>query len=446
MTGYGDDAGYDPRGSYADLAGGRTPGRRASADGGPLHARPRTPAAGEDYDDYDETYDDGYADDGYGDDGYADDGYPDQRYAVDPGGRRPGSGRAHGRRRPPPQRRRPLRSLLLGIVLVVVLVVAGLGWHLEREINPSGGQGSKVSVAIPTGASSAEIGSVLARAGVIHGSSLFRYYVKLKGAGPLLPGTYQLPRNESYDSVIAALSAGPPQVYARLVIPEGFTLAQIAARVGALPGLGLSAGKFLAAASSGQVRSPYEPTGVDNLEGLVFPATYEIKQGSTETDVLQTLVQHFDDNATALGLVKGAAALGMTPYQVVTVASIVEREAKLTGDRGPVASAIYNRLKVGMPLGADSTLVYALRRTDPSVNVSTIDYNQPNPYNTRLNKGLPPSPIANPGLPSLMAAITPPTTTYLYFVETNPDGQLSFASTSSGFAGLQAQCRAAKLC
>ncbi|MCU4184837.1 endolytic transglycosylase MltG [Acidiferrimicrobium sp. IK] len=357
----------------------------------------------------------------------------------------PGGRAGHARRRPS-RRRHPVLTVVAALFAVFVLVVVGLFFHFEGEISPSGHPGKLVSVTIPAGASSAEIGSILAKAGVIHGSSLFRYYVKLKGAGPLLPGTYSLAVNEKYDQAIAALSAGPPLVVERLVIPEGFTMQQIAARIASLPKLGLSAPKFLAAASSGQVRSPYEPSGVNNLEGLVFPATYEIKQGMSETDVLQSLVDRFDQEATSLNLTQAAATLKMTPYQVITVASIVEREAKLDVDRGPVASAIYNRLRIGKPLGADSTLVYALRQSNPAISVNSINYNQPNPYNTRLNRGLPPTPIANPGVPSLTAAAAPPATNYLYFVETNPDGKLSFASTDTGFAHLEAQCRAANLC
>jgi UPF0755 protein len=128
------------------------------------------------------------------------------------------------------------------------------------------------------------------------------------------------------------------------------------------------------------------------------------------------------------------------------VASIVEREAKLYADRGPVASAIYNRLHAQMPLGADSTQTYYLRLRNPQLIPTAAQLNQPSPYNTRLVKGLPPTPIANPGLASLRAATTPPRTTYLYFVEVKPSGELGFASSTAGFGQLQLQCRAANLC
>jgi UPF0755 protein len=171
-----------------------------------------------------------------------------------------------------------------------------------------------------------------------------------------------------------------------------------------------------------------------------------VRQGQTEVDVLEEMIGAFDDRASDINLTGAAAALHETPYQLVTVASIVEREAKLAGDRGPVASVLYNRLKIGMPLGADSTETYYLRLTDPALLPTAQQLDQPSPYNTRLNTGLPPTPIANPGLPSLQAAADPPTTTYLYFVEINPDGQLGYASTEAGFASLQQQCQTANLC
>jgi UPF0755 protein len=158
------------------------------------------------------------------------------------------------------------------------------------------------------------------------------------------------------------------------------------------------------------------------------------------------MVGAFDDQANSLGLSAAATRMHLTAYQVVTVASIVEREAKLTADRGPVASTIYNRLRRGMPLGADSTQTYYLRLRNPQLIPTATQLNQPSPYNTRLVKGLPPTPIANPGLASLQAATNAPNTSYLYFVEVKPDGQLGFASSTAGFDQLQQQCRAARLC
>jgi UPF0755 protein len=178
----------------------------------------------------------------------------------------------------------------------------------------------------------------------------------------------------------------------------------------------------------------------------LFPATYQVRQGESEIDVLEQMVGAFDNEAASLGLTAAAAHLHLTPYQVVSVASIIEREAKLPSNRGPVASVLYNRLRAGTPLGVDSTQTYFLRLSNPTLLPTASQLEQPSPYNTRFHPGLPPTPIANPGLASLEAAAQPPRTSYVYFVEIKPDGTLGFASTTAGFAQLQDQCRAAHLC
>jgi UPF0755 protein len=336
---------------------------------------------------------------------------------------------------------------ILALLLALLLVVGGIGlFWAERQINPGGHHGPNVTVVIPAGASKSDIAHILSRAGVIHDASLFNLYVRVKGTGILYPGTYQLPKNSSYQSAISALENGPALVTDTLVIPEGFTVRDMAAAVAALPGFHLSAQKFVAAATDGTVRSPYEPTGVNDLEGLLFPATYKVQQSETEIDVVQEMVSAFDQRAQEIGLQAAAARLKETPYALVTVASIVEGETKLNSDRGPVASVVYNRLRAGMPLGDDSTETYYLRLTDPTLQPTAKQIEQPGPYNTRTNKGLPPTPIANPGLPSLQAAANPPQTNYLYFAVVKPDGQLGFATTLAAFQAVQAECEQIHAC
>ncbi len=414
---------------------------------------------------------DGYAPDGtyvgpavyVDEDGYAPDGsYVGPALDVDENGYAedgthvglagPGGVSYEDRVRSARRRRRRRHPILAAFVLVVVVFVlvagGGLLWAVH-QINPGGGAGHKVTVKISQGESTADIGRQLAKAGVIRGgATLFRYYVHLEGDGPLHPGTYRLATNETYDHAITQLETGPNPVTLvdKLVIPEGFTLHEIAARLAALPGLHLSASKFLALSSQGSVRSPYEPSGVNNLEGLVYPATYKINKGMSEQQILTFLVQTFDDHAASIGLRAAAAKLHMTPYQVITVASIIQGEAKYASDGARVASVINNRLSSGMPLGTDSTLVYALRQVHPNLNVAKVDYNQPNRYNTRIHKGLPPTPIDNPSTTFLQSAMHPAHTNLQYFVEINPDGKLGFASNSAGFARLTAECRAAHLC
>lgn len=365
-------------------------------------------------------------------------GYRNEGYV-----RRPAPGPAHARRKPSKRRSGGHRVLVaLAVVLAVVVVLAAaFAWWAKDQISPGGKRGALVDVVIPSGSSTTHIGDILARRGVIHSATLFPYYAKIKGVGTLYPGTYRLAKNESYASAISALEAGPPIIRDRLVIPEGFTVAQMAAAVAKLPDVHISAASFLAAAQGGQVRSRYEPAGTNNLEGLLFPATYEVRQGWTASDLVQQMVVVFDASASQAGVNAGAARLGLSPYQVIIVASMVEREAKRPADRGPIASVIYNRLKAGMPLGIDSTLLYGLHASSANVNPDT-----PNPYNTRLNEGLPPTPISNPGLASLEAAASPPATGYLYYAVTGPGGQTTFASTAAAFAQIEAQCRSHGFC
>ena len=333
--------------------------------------------------------------------------------------------------------RRPVWLTWLVVVVVVALVVGGLGvFWVRRQINPGGRPGPAVAVSIPPRSSTGRIASILGHAGVIHSPTIFRFYVKIKGVGPLLPGSYRLSKNSKYDDVIAALEKGPPIELHRFTIPEGFTLAEMAARVGALPGR--SASRFVAAATDGAVHSPYQPPGSNNLEGLLFPATYDVRPDEDEVSIVQRMVDAFDEQASALGLTQAAAALGVTQYQVVIVASMVEREAKLDADRGPIASVMYNRIKKGMPLQVDAALLYGEHLTDPH----QLDLKADTPYNTYKYTGLPPTPIASPGLPSLQAAAAPPSTPYLYYVLIDPSGKHGFAVTESDFAKLQAEARA----
>jgi UPF0755 protein len=334
-------------------------------------------------------------------------------------------------------RRWPRWLTWLAIVVAVGLLAGAVGilW-VRQQVDPTGPPGAAVQLTIPKGASTATIASLLGKQHVIHSPSLFGYYVKLKGAGPLLPGTYTFHHNEKYDDVIAALEKPPVITALKLTIPEGYTLSQIAAKVGTLPGR--SAAKFMAAVNSGQVRSRYQPPDTTSLEGLLFPATYQVTAGDDETAILSQMVRLFDDTVANLQIDQAATRLGLTPYQVVVVASIVEREAKLDEDRGPIASVIYNRLHKGMLLQSDAIVLYGQHQTD----AHKIDIKTDTPYNSYKHKGLPPTPIASPGIPSLEGALTPPTTTFLYWVLIDPSGKQAFASTSSQFDKLRAQAQA----
>lgn len=325
--------------------------------------------------------------------------------------------------------------MLLAVVLVLALVVGGGLWWVDRQVNPPGGAGPPVEVTLPAASSVSQVADELSRNHVISSPTVFRLYLRVEGSQSVQAGTYVLHQHQPYGQLLSALAAGPP--VHRLTVPEGFTLAQIAARVGKIPGHRASA--FLAVANSGAVRSPYQPPGSTNLEGLLFPDTYSVGVKDTDAQILSRMVDRFDQVAADVGLDQSAAQVGVTPYQAVIVASIVEREAKLDGDRGKVAQVVYNRLAKGMRLQIDSTVIYGLGGNVSRLTTAQLD--EPTPYNTYLISGLPPTPIANPGIPSLQAALAPSAGPWLYYVVTSPDGGESFAAT---YAEQQANVKIAK--
>jgi UPF0755 protein len=306
--------------------------------------------------------------------------------------------------------------------LGAVLVVAGLlGLWVQRQIDPPGQAGEEVRVSIPNGSSPRRIGAILDDHGVIANPRVFELYVKVTGAGPFHAGSYRFRQRSDLGSVIDVFASGPTAT--RLTIPEGFTLAQIAERVGQLPGR--SAERFMALARSGTIRSRFQPEGSKTIEGLLFPETYEFEDGEDEEVILKTMVRQFDREAAELGLEKGRA--GLDPYKVVIVASLVEREAQVSEERGKIARVMYNRLAIGERLGIDAAVRYGLNK--PVGPLTKSDLASKSPYNLRLRRGLPPTPIASPGKASLEAALRPTPGEWLFFVIADRSGRHNFAAT-----------------
>ena len=310
-------------------------------------------------------------------------------------------------------------------VVTVLAVVGGVLWF-QRQVDPPGAADREVRVQVPEGSSTQRIAAILDEEGVVRSARVFRLYVKAKGAGPFQAGSYTLPREASLDEVIAALERGPEVRADRLTIPEGLVLAQVAERVARLPGR--SAERFLEVAASGEVRSRYQPQASSSLEGLLLPETYSIDDDD-ERAILERMVSAFDDAAAKAGIDEVSQGGLVSPYQAVIVASLVEEEARVPDDRGKIARVIYNRLKAGMPLEIDYTLIYAQGMSGQKNRVLNEDKKIDSPYNTYKVKGLPPTPIAAPGRPSLEAAVDPPDGPWLYYVVIDPDGRHGFAAT-----------------
>jgi UPF0755 protein len=340
-----------------------------------------------------------------------------------------------------PRRRRRRRGRITVVIVAVVLVpflVLGtsVGWFLW-QLDTHGKAGKVEPVQILPGWGVPRIGQELQHDHVISSSLVFNIYARFNGDNSFQAGTYDLPTKIGVRSAVAALKRGPQINYEVLRVPPGLWLQQIAARVGKMPSRNAQA--FLQGARNNSVRSLFEPANVTNLEGLVRPDTYKISNSQDEISILQTMVHTFDTRAAALGLAK-ANVDGYSAYQIVTIASLIESEAKVPQDRPLIASVIYNRLKANMPLQIDSTVIYA-RGKPTDRTLSTSDLNIKSPYNTYLHTGLPPTPICAVSDASLLAAMDPAKTTYLYYVLAGKDGHHAFAST---YAQQQANIAAAK--
>ncbi|MEW6152500.1 MAG: endolytic transglycosylase MltG [Actinomycetota bacterium] len=328
--------------------------------------------------------------------------------------------------------------LLGGLVAVLLVLLAAFLW-VRNQVNPPGGPGDEVVVRVEPGMSVNEIGEMLADIGVISNSTVWRFYVRLNGPDAVEAGEYTLRRNESMGRVLDVLGGGAastetPDV---LTIPEGLTLPQIADIVGELPGR--SRDRFLEVASSGQVRSQYQPPGSTNLEGLMLPETYFLARDEDETAIARRLVESFDRLASSLDVSSAAARFNMTPYELIVLASLVEREARVPEDRGPIARVIHNRLAVPMRLQIDATVLYALGEHKDVVLFADLEVQHP--YNTYQIDGLPPGPIASPGRASLEAAVSPDVGRWLYYVKYEENGKHAFAVTLDEHNRLVADAR-----
>lgn len=326
----------------------------------------------------------------------------------------------------PPRSGRRLSLWLLGFV-VLGLALAGIGgaWF-QMQLDPPGRPGAPVPVVIPDGSSVARIAAILDEKGVIRNARVFRLYVRLKGSGSFQAGEYNFRQNESADEVIAALTKGPAYVFKgdKVTIPEGFTLKQIADRVGSIPGF--SGERFLALTQSGEIRSQYQPPDSTNMEGLLYPETYLLEKGADERSLLIKMVDTFDAQAAAAGIDK-AADVGLTPYEAIIVASLIERETRFDEERGKISQVIQNRLAKKMQLQLDATVVYALG--GGKTRVLSSDLLVDSPYNTYKIAGLTPTPIASPSRASLDAAVNPTPGPWVFYVVTEKDGRHSFAIT-----------------
>ena len=280
---------------------------------------------------------------------------------------------------------------------------------------------------VPAGDSVGQIGDLLASEGVISNATLFEIRATLSGKrGELNHGVHQFRKDMSYSAAIDELTRTTSKRTITVTIPEGLSRSETADVVAAagIPG------DYMAASVKVKGFNPddYGAQGrAENLEGFLFPATYEMKPTADVEDLIDEQLQAFRDNIAGVDM-KYARSKNLTVYDILTIASMIEREVSVPKERRTVAAVIYNRLKMGEPLGIDATIRFALDNwTEP---LTEADLATDSPYNTRLNGGLPPGPIGNPGLASIEAAANPAKTdVWLYVVKPGTCGEHVFSSS-----------------
>lgn len=311
----------------------------------------------------------------------------------------------------------PARSCPGGRCIVPVLVPA-----LVLAAGCAAPSGPPVRVIIPAGATFRAAADSLGRAEVVREPLVFRVYARVRGYDRnIQAGTYLLRRGTGWNDLLQALNGGTG-IINRVTVPEGYTIAQITPLL--VQELHVRPESVAVAVRDPALRdSLHDPA--ETLEGYLFPDTYVFAPGMTARQAVAEMTQRFE-RAWKPTYDARARALGRTRHEVVTMASIVEKEARLPEERPVIAAVYYNRLRLGMPLQADPTVEYALGRH--VAHLLYRDLTVASPYNTYQHVGLPPGPIASPGAASLRAALAPATVPYLYFVAA-PDGHHEFRTT-----------------
>jgi UPF0755 protein len=320
-------------------------------------------------------------------------------------------------------------------------------WYLQ-QVNPSGQADASEIFLITETDDLLTLSKRLKQEGFIVNDSVFRSYASSEGGLEILPGYYTLRPRDHMGNILRVLRTPPNDTLSKVTFPEGFTLAQIAERLNqGVPSI--DAEDFLAKTGDAEmttsaVRSVYQPDSVTSLEGLLFPDTYLISGDKSATQVAQEMLKLMERVGRQEGLDDSLNLVGRSPYEVLIIASIIEREAKVPQDRPKIARVIYNRLTLGMPLEIDATLFYKQNSELSFPALKAID----TPFNTYMYTGLPPTPISNPGRDSIAAALSPAPNPsagnalcreiqdgspciYLYYVLSDKDGNHKFAATFS---------------
>ena len=337
------------------------------------------------------------------------------------------------------------------VAVLAAALVATTGWFVARPLiensisakDWSGTGAGDVLVQVKPNDTSGAIAATLVKDGVVRSKRAFTDAAdNNQDALSIQPGYYRLHKHMAAKQALAMLLEPSARVSTDVTIPEGLIEQDIVARLA--KALKVPVSKVQAAAAKvGDLGLPEGYTvgsaAPKTAEGFLFPDTYSLDPGTTPADALQQMTSQFTGVDRDMGFADAAHKMKITPYDALIVASMIEGEAKFDDDRAKVARVVYNRLAAKMPIGIDATSVYEakLAGQDPS----KIDYNQPTPYNTRVDRGLPPTPISNPGRAAMGAAIAPTPGPWLYYVNGDAEGHLFFTASPSAFQAAVEKCQ-----
>ena len=326
--------------------------------------------------------------------------------------------------------------LVVGVLAAIYLIYAVAGGGGDEQEEPVG----PAKIEVVKGDTLSSVAEKLERAGVIDSAFMFKVEARLEGYGTeIKTGEYTFARGEDSREILEKLTAGEAIPTLAVTIPEGLTLEQTAQEVARQSDV--PAAKFEQAAS----RTDYgygflENPEIETTEGFLFPKQYEFEEGTTASQMVTRMLEQYLLETQTLDISGAKERLNLTEYELVTVASLIEKEAASPEERPLIASVIYNRIRKDMPLQIDATIHYALGH--PKEELSLADLKIDSPYNTYENTGLPPGPICSPSRQSLEAAMNPAETDYLYYVLKENGEEHFFTSNYKEF--LEAKARAGR--
>jgi len=329
--------------------------------------------------------------------------------------------------------------MLLGLAVIAAILAAIYFIYTSAT---SGGDSAKpssgsVNITVEEGDTLSSVSEKLEAADVIGSSTVFNLQARMDGqSADIKPGDYEFEKGESGDSIIKKLTSGKDAPTVAVTIPEGLTLEQTAELIGRETDV--SAKEFEAAAKKTDYNYEFlKDDAIKSTEGFLFPKQYEFEKGTTAEEMVTRLLEQYLLETEGLDIEGAKNRLNLTEYELVTTASLFERESANAEERPIIASVIYNRIRQGTPLQIDATIQYA--RGKPKEELSLDDLEIKSPYNTYKNSGLPPGPIASPSRESIQAAIEPKETDFLYYVITADGEEHYFTNDYDDFLRAKAE-------